>query len=99
MPFAPKMHVFEREIGGDQNLMPARDLQHSGIVAYACHDCRPWGGDLPNAPDQLPLALWHAITITPDFNPALSPGAEMPVTCILTAVIWPDGRGHVTLPW
>jgi hypothetical protein len=35
VPVAPEVHVFQAEIGGDQQFVPARRTQHGAVIANA----------------------------------------------------------------
>src|SRR5208283_1037788 len=60
MPFPPKVHLLETEIGCDQHLLPARQLQNRAIVA----DTLPASGapsrQPANALDEQFLAKRHS---------------------------------------
>jgi hypothetical protein len=55
MPFAAEVHALQAEIGGQQQLMPARRTQHSAIVTNsACqHSIGFCSSQTPDAFNQL----------------------------------------------
>jgi hypothetical protein len=68
MPRPPEKHIFEREIGRDEEFVARRHTQHRAVVADSGDDSCPASGPPLDTVDQRFFACWQTLDYTPRHN-------------------------------